>query len=53
MTKTQTRAKLENAGGTTEKSANSGVCGKIFCLAVFLEAMAAPACPRRQERPGL
>ena len=35
MTKTLTRAILENAGGTTEKSANSGVCGKIFVLPFF------------------
>ncbi len=35
MTKTQTRAILENAGGTTEKSANSGVCGKIFVLPFY------------------
>ena len=49
MTKTQTRAILENAGGTTEKSANLGVCGKIFVLLFFLEAMAAPLPPLKKR----
>ena len=35
MTKTQTHAILEDAGGATEKSANSGVCGKIFVLPFY------------------
>jgi len=36
MTKTLTRAILEDAGGTTEKSANLGNVGKIFVLPFFL-----------------
>jgi len=35
MTKTLTRAILEGAGGAPEKSANSGVCGKIFVLRFY------------------
>ena len=35
MTKTLTRAILEGAGGTTEKSANLGNVGKIFVLPFF------------------
>ena len=35
MTKTQTRAILKGAGGTTEKSANLGNVGKIFVLRFY------------------
>jgi len=35
MTKTQTRAILEDAGGAPEKSANSGNGGKIFVLRFY------------------
>ena len=49
MTKTRTNAIFEDAGGTTEKSANSGVCGKTFVLPFFLEAMAAPLLPLKKR----
>lgn len=49
MTKTLTRAILENAGGAPEKSANSGNGGKIFVLPFFLEAMAAPLPPLKKR----
>jgi len=48
MTKTRTRAILEGAGGTTEKSANLGNVGKIFVLPFFWKQWRHP--PVRGEK---